>query len=92
MGVGSPTPTQSAEIERTRGSIHLDTLIALAGILAVPIALAVCVVWRNVRQNRRAKEKPPAHRGTFQSQRGRVYRNGGTYRNASPSDGTGGGY
>ncbi|MCR1160727.1 MULTISPECIES: hypothetical protein [Micrococcaceae] len=61
-------------------------------VIAVPIALALGVVWRSFRQKRKAKDKPPAHRGTFQSQRGRVYRDGGTYRNANPSDGTGGGY
>jgi hypothetical protein len=69
----------------------LDTYIALI-LLAVPVALVVGVAWRSFRQDRRAKEKPPAHRGTFQSQRGRVYREGGTYRNASPSDGGGGGF
>lgn len=69
----------------------MDTYIALA-FLAVPIALAIGVVWRSVHQDKRAKDKPPAHRGTFQSQRGRVYREGGTYRNASPSDGGGSGF
>lgn len=68
----------------------MDTFIASAAILAVPIAIAVRVIWRIFRPM--AKEKPPAHRGTFQSQRGRVYRKCGTNHNAAPSDGTGGGY
>lgn len=67
----------------------MDEYMALI-LLGVPLALVLGVAWRSIRQDRRAKEKPPAHRGTFQSQRGRVYREGGTYRNASPSDGSGG--
>jgi len=67
----------------------MDGYMALI-LLGVLLALVLAVAWRSIRQDRRAKEKPPAHRGTFQSQRGRVYREGGTYRNASPSDGSGG--
>lgn len=62
-GSGVRPPTQSAEIERTRGSIHLDTLIALAGILAVPIALAVCVVWRSVRQKQEGEREAARPQG-----------------------------
>jgi hypothetical protein len=68
----------------------LDTFIAAVLILGVPLAIAIRVVWRIFRPI--ARERPPAHRGTFQSQRGRVYRKGGNSHNAAPSDGTGGGY
>lgn len=66
----------------------METFLIAAAVFAVPLALAVVVVWRIFRPP--AKTRQAAHRGTFQSQRGRVYRKGGTYRNASPSDGTGG--
>ncbi|MGR0159162.1 hypothetical protein [Paenarthrobacter nitroguajacolicus] len=68
----------------------METLIVAAAVFAVPLAIAVVVVCRIFRP--KTKDRVPAHRGTFQSQRGRVYSKGGTYRNASPSDGTGGGF
>ena len=69
----------------------METFIILGAILAVPVGVVVRVVWRIFRPLKKARL--PAHRGTFQSQRGRVYRKGGTYRNASASDGgSGGGY
>ncbi|MGP0224067.1 hypothetical protein [Paenarthrobacter sp. NCHU4564] len=69
----------------------METLIVVGAVLAVPAAVSILVVWRIFRPVR--KERLPAHRGSFQSQRGRVYRKNGTYRNASPSDGgSGSGY
>jgi hypothetical protein len=68
----------------------METFIAAAIILGLPLVIAILVVWRIFHPT--ARERPPAHRGSFQSQRGRVYRTGGTSHNASPSDGNGGSY
>lgn len=71
----------------------METWLVPVGITVLFIAGTVSIIVTNVRQARKAKESPPAHKGKRQAQRGRVYRSGGTYRNASPSDGgTGGGY
>ncbi|MGN7201418.1 hypothetical protein [Arthrobacter sp. SAFR-044] len=66
----------------------METFIAAAVIFAVPVAIAIRVVWRIFRPV--ARERIPAHRGEFQSQRGRVYNWDATSHNAAPSDGTGG--
>lgn len=66
----------------------MESFIVAAVIFAIPVAVAIRVVWRIFRPV--AREKPAAHRGEFQSQRGRVYRQGATSHNAAPSDGTGG--
>ncbi|MFF2842483.1 hypothetical protein [Paenarthrobacter sp. NPDC057981] len=64
----------------------METLVVVGAVLAVPVAVIMLVAWRMILRPV-AKERLPAHSGSFQSQRGRVYRKGGTYRNASPSDG-----
>ncbi|BCW60939.1 hypothetical protein J2790_003571 [Paenarthrobacter nicotinovorans] len=66
----------------------MDVVFVVAVFAAVFAVALGSIVWTNVQQGRRAKVKPPAHRGAFQSQRGRVYKHGSTSHNATPGSGT----
>ncbi len=59
----------------------------LLGIPAVALLMTVLALYRSRQDRRRKAIRPPRHRGSFQSERGRVYSNAPSH-NASPSDGT----
>jgi len=57
----------------------------IVGLFIAVLVLAVIVSSRQAAK--RAKLRPPRHRGKLQSQKGRVYSNAPSH-NANPSDGT----
>jgi hypothetical protein len=56
----------------------VEVWIVIGGFAILFAAVITSLVRTNIRQKKRAKENPPAHKGPRQSQRGRVYRKGVT--------------
>jgi hypothetical protein len=59
----------------------------LLGFSALALLMTVIAINQARRDRQRKAVRPSRHRGSFQSQKGRVYSNAPSH-NASPSDGT----
>lgn len=65
--------------------MDLPILIPIVAVIAILVGGTISVILTSRRQNARKDLSPSRHRGEFQSQKGRVYKEGSTNHNANPT-------